>query len=974
MMNSLVTTVKPICKDADGDGYFWWGIGPLNNDCGCPPGVQADQEDCNDNDPLVGPYVTSVNNPDSLPLYSCSPNKCTKSRDQLVISGDTTWNGIKHLNRDIIINPGGKLNVHGQVYFCPGAKIIVKADAELVLSGSDTINPPRLTSGCNSLWGGIEIWGDPTLSQDTASQGKVTILNGIIENAVCGIQTQNSGYVPDGGGEVPFAGLPTGGIIDATKAVFRNNIVGVEIFPYRHANDPNKSQFTACTFKTTEMLLNNTLPAYGIKLSGVNKVNIMGCTFINTRPENVGYSDRGSGIYAYNAQVTIDSTIFYGKKYKPLFSGLNRGIYALHAPLGTSGISVQKATFQNNCRGIYLSGLQETDPVNLKYNNCMMLYNYGAAQQYGIYLENCSGFKVTQNHLTGNLSAGGQQFGIIVNNSGPENNYIYKNYFANLGAGLQGFNVNRNSDAMIDENVPINIPTGLRFICNKFNNSSGCIDDFLINENYAGHEYLTGIAYNQRNISTDTTSTMNPAGNTFSNCHGSNLSDTLYDIKISSTVSPILYSYHTTSFPTGLRLYPNDISDQTQVTYYPFQSALFIDTLSCPEDFFTEGNATYLREQIKESNLKIDSITNLLLFLIDAGSTDSLKYDVDNSITNQSYEIYQELINASPYLSDTVMASAIEKENVISGAMISDIMVANPQSAKSDKLLTALENRSNQLTDSMWVEILHGMDTVSTIERLTDELSGWIQRRDLYFNTLAEYFINDTGNSIISDSLIALYQSNDRLSSRYLLVQYYLNRYNYTQANNTIQNIPLSFDLNSRKASYYDKCVDLVDILPDLYKDTTGYIIPDSVQTTALEQLADDGSILPGAWARNILIASGLLTYQEPIVFETNYKSSCRDRFYIPGYHKEEPDVILYPNPARDFITIESKWLGSSGSPALLMIYDTKGRQIGKCTLSEHSDHQLIPLQNLSTGTYFFQVVFDNKKTNLKKVVILNNK
>jgi len=151
-------------------------------------------------------------------------------------------------------------------------------------------------------------------------------------------------------------------------------------------------------------------------------------------------------------------------------------------------------------------------------------------------------------------------------------------------------------------------------------------------------------------------------------------------------------------------------------------------------------------------------------------------------------------------------------------------------------------------------------------------------------------------------------------------------------------------------------------------------MVSDSVQTIALEQLAEGGHYLPGAWARNILIASGLLNYQEPIVFESNYKSSGRDHFIIRRNKKQEPDFILYPNPARDFITIESKWLGSVDSPALLLIYDTKGRQIGKCTLSEHSDHQLIPLQNLSTGTYFFQVVFDNKKTNLKKVVILNNK
>ncbi|HNQ59635.1 MAG TPA: hypothetical protein PK028_01115 [Bacteroidales bacterium] len=43
---------------------------------------------------------------------------------------------------------------------------------------------------------------------------------------------------------------------------------------------------------------------------------------------------------------------------------------------------------------------------------------------------------------------------------------------------------------------------------------------------------------------------------------------------------------------------------------------------------------------------------------------------------------------------------------------------------------------------------------------------------------------------------------------------------------------------------------------------------------------ASDETTYPGAGARNILIASDLLDYHEPIVSETKMKSSWRDRFY----------------------------------------------------------------------------------------------
>ncbi len=54
--------------------------------------------------------------------------------------------------------------------------------------------------------------------------------------------------------------------------------------------------------------------------------------------------------------------------------------------------------------------------------------------------------------------------------------------------------------------------------------------------------------------------------------------------------------------------------------------------------------------------------------------------------------IYTELIDKSPYLSDTVVSTAIEKEKVLPGAMIRDVMVANPHTAKNDELINKLMN------------------------------------------------------------------------------------------------------------------------------------------------------------------------------------------------------------------------------------------------------------------------------------------
>lgn len=66
-------------------------------------------------------------------------------------------------------------------------------------------------------------------------------------------------------------------------------------------------------------------------------------------------------------------------------------------------------------------------------------------------------------------------------------------------------------------------------------------------------------------------------------------------------------------------------------------------------------------------------------------------------------EIRQELLDASPYLSDTVMISAAEKESVLPNSIITEVLIANPQSTKSDKVLDKLDERveppsGNQIT------------------------------------------------------------------------------------------------------------------------------------------------------------------------------------------------------------------------------------------------------------------------------------
>lgn len=479
---------------------------------------------------------------------------------------------------------------------------------------------------------------------------------------------------------------------------------------------------------------------------------------------------------------------------------------------------------------------------------------------------------------------------------------------------------------------------------------------------------LPGIAYNQRNAVNITNPTQEPAGNVFTQGHG-NLNDTEYDINISTTVGDILYTYHTSSDPpSGLRLKPEDVSNPDKVGYIEFNN-YFDSLISCPDNFYPEGGVIEFRSAINQANQKIDSLITHLQYLVDEGSTDTLRSTVENSTTEQSFEIYQELMSASPYLSDSVVKSSIEKEEVLPNAMIRDIMVANPQSAKNEELLTSLDERADPMPDSMWVDILQGMEIIGAMERLISELDGWMQRKDLYFNELAELFLADTTNQQHSDSLISHYLNDKRLSSRYLLAQYYLANHDYVQANSIIQNIPSQFDLTEMQTDIHQRVISLMIIFPKVFVDSLGYIVPDSSQSILLEQLAQNDYNFPGAWTRDILIAVGLMNYEEPIVSESTFKSSRKSRYHWTNSHLITSDLKVFPNPARDFIIIEYNKSNKEDQTQILII-NSQGIKIDSYFLGKNQDQKIISTGGMQSGTYIIQLLVNGCAKESKKVII----
>ena len=107
-----------ICEDKDGDGYYFWGIGPKPANC---PACAPDEEDGDDSNPNLGPIDEYGNCSVITPLV-----------DNITVS--QTWNTNRTLCRNTTIQSGATLTITATV-FSSNYTITINNGGKLILSG-----------------------------------------------------------------------------------------------------------------------------------------------------------------------------------------------------------------------------------------------------------------------------------------------------------------------------------------------------------------------------------------------------------------------------------------------------------------------------------------------------------------------------------------------------------------------------------------------------------------------------------------------------------------------------------------------------------------------------------------------------------------------------------------------------------------------------------------------------------------------
>ncbi len=879
-------------------------------------------------------------------LYPCSPNNgFTK-----IITSNETWTIPVVMDSNVLVKAPATLTIKTTVRLPGMTKIMVEPGAALALDSGCV-----LTHACYGMWLGIEVWGDPTKSQTSANQGSISIQNGaMIENSRIGITTCRK----DNNGEIDWN--TTGGMIHASNSTFRNNFKAIEFLSYPFTN---KSTFNNVSFETEGPFPEPTSgPQTFVSLFGVTNVRFLGCRFINYNTDTIGPGitpdlQKGNGIVSIDAGYTVDelctAQVTPCNQWIPsYFCGLYYGIKAENT-IPVIPPRINKCQFVINHRNIYLSGI---DFAQITSSRFLLPHSSSSDTIYGAYLNSCTGYKIQENSFRRRSSSGfysGNFIGIIVNNSGVEPNEIYNNSFYSVRVGILAQRINRSVDGI----------TGLCLKCN----------DFSLTRYDQAVTYPIPLTKNW-GVSGKQGSDLNytsPAGNRFAPNHVSPPYST-WPSDISNEGLKIDYFHHPSWNPPNLRIIPTYRTPNVYLQNVSWLGAFQIDS-ACPSKV-NSGNPIIeeKKAEMAYQHTQVDSIVNQLAELIDGGNTQETATDINFSVPADAMQLHEDLLSVSPYLSDTVMKSAILRESVLPNEMIRDILVANPQAAKSDSVLDALDSRFVQMPESMMDEILEGLETIGAKERLEAQLGERRLLEAYSFYELVRFYKADT-NGWAKDSLMALLENSHMLSARYMLAFEHLSGGELASVTQTLNNIPAQFELSLEEASQYDNYLEYFQLLSNLKSQNLTIFDINIDQQNQLMELSQSGMDPVQTYARNILIANNLVSYNEPVDLPDETKSIQISKQHQGSRVMTDGFLKIFPNPAKQYVIVEYNLTDKvpATETLVLTIITSDGKTVVERGISKLKDQMLIDCRNLNSGSYICKVNIGRKTVGLGKFIII---
>jgi hypothetical protein len=857
------------------------------------------------------------------------------------INTTITWTGEKKLYFDVNIQANGVLNITDcNLNAGQNAKIIVEPGGKLIVNNS------ILTSLCDVVyWAGIEVWGNNVENQFPNSngqymQGYVELNNAVIENAVCALNLWRPGDDYS----------TTGGIVHATKTVFKNNVKSLHALLYKNFHPVNGKEmeynawFDNCSFEITANYLGSRTFFKHIDLNQVNGIRFQGCDF-SLSPDARGISHYNSAISSYSSGFKVSARCT-GLTYpcnefdRSTFTGFQCAISASNGSFKPYTFAVNRADFNNNSIGINVEGVNNQIIINSKFYLSKNDYSYESCS-YGIYLNSSTGFSIEENKF---FKASGaplaDYFGIAVINC-PTKSNIYKNGFSGLSAGNYSYG---NSYTGI---TPFQ---GLTYSCNR---NSDNYADFYITGNSDPSKKNYGIQFLQG-------SEYLPAGNKFS----SNAAIHIHN----DEVNLIDYFYCLTC--------PNEMPDKDKIGFVSLHSVNVSN--SCLSHYGGNNGQEIVKDEQQKieseiafatASINFQNVESLFNSLKDGGDTDSKVSEISNANPEDMWTLRAELLGNSPHLSEEVLKSVADKTNVFTEAIIFDILAANPDELKKEVLIKYLEEKDNPLPEYM-IDILRQVASGITYKTvLLQEMAAYNLEKSQLANDMIRSLLNEAELDVVQ--LRNWLDNLGGIESDKQIISTYIHENDYISAFSLANILPQLYNLQGNHLVEFNHYLDILQLKQTLYNENRSIENLTQTENAILTDIAENSEGDAGSQARSILVtfygqhynnckslSDGELSFKNQII-NTNLLGEAYGL-----------SISVKPNPAKYFAAFDYV-LPNQESSAILEIRDITGVCLASFNLYGNMGQKIWDTRNVPSGSYIFTIKVDGF-TKSGKLIISN--
>lgn len=856
--------------------------------------------------------------------YSSLP---TPTQD-IEINQNTMWNYTKTISTNVIVKQGATLTVTSYILMKNNTKIIVEPGAKLIVDGG------TITNACDEKWAGIEVWGDETKTQTEQFQGKLEMYNATISHAHEAVQLWKPGDYSK-----------TGGIIYAENSTFLNNRRAVSFLSYQNLHpvfgieSDYNATFKRCSFVNDESYIDDNSFYSFVSLWNVRGVKFRACEFdAGGRSQSAILSvDAGFKVESICDGVIGPNGCLPQDLERCEFLGFDKAISTQNSiTANLYPINIQHAYFYNNNYGVWAYGLENV--LNIKTSEFYIGNNGESKEKYlcnsfsgrGIHIQASSGFFIENNEFNKmpDANASDDIIGIVAMSNPSNHDIIYKNTFNDLKIGNKAVDNNRH---------PTQSPlVGIEYQCNENYN------------NYYSDFEVVGALLDSR-INPDLGHGSLSARNKFSTnvlWHWRNMGLEQED-----------YYLHTSELGTIYEPSTNKIETTPNIPNL-FNKKVATINNECPDDDGIQIERTTLTpEEQNDIELEFavasneyDAVESIYNDLKDGGNTETTSLTIETAQPEDTWELRDNLLGKSPYLSRIVLEKAANKTEVLPNSVLLDILAANPDELKKNNFISFLENKEEPLPSYM-IDILRELSAGTTYKTaLLNQMALQKRKQIIAAKKMINSLINEEEQDMAA--IKTWLGSIKTINTDVQLASIFINEEAYTNANNLLDLIPNLYNLDAEALNLYQDDKYILSLKMALQQQNRNIMQLNNNEITQLEVIAENPNGMARASARVILESFyGYNDYCDCL--NENETKITSENVNDDEYNNTPVSIIANPNPAIHYVEFSYK-LSEIDTEGIIIITDINGKQIKLINVNNNKGIEAWDIRSIPTGSYIY--------------------